>query len=1139
MAFKVTYDGNGNTSGQPPVDNNSYNAGDNVLVLPPQLPWIGIPPLPPNTAVDKLVRANGWFANWNTKLDETGTWFYWPVGGIYFQINSDVTIYAQWYIPDGLHNGGVTTHYQFGYDSVLQKSATNPTGLEPDRTNQLVDACEADYQVISNWFGGMYTLDGVVKLPILVFIANLCCGANASSIVVLKPGSGNSASLRCELVAEVSEYFMHAQNKGWGFVGGAGNEESCGEALSLFLDMQFALLRGFANPYSLVSDYAADSWLNSSLPTSDPNSTRFFDGATNYDYGSRSDYVNSILPWPGNGPGTGCSILFLYYLYHQLGFSIQQIIAAAPGFTNGNLNSTGTLRGVYQNLTGDPGDPFPFFKQLLDVAFPPDALSSVPGSNADDPFPIAKMSFWVDKSTFGKDEVQDVINASGGDWPKAFWLVVEGFSKNSFNALGVALSVSNGPFANLPGISISQNPDIDYENAASPQAPQRIRIPFDIRFSGASLANFPASGSSTYELDAFLTVNGTKVPGSDASTEFELVAGADPYFTNINPTQNNVYYLSQDLRLFAAAPGQNNTPVPGGPLFPNAGNPSSADGYNYIQSLLTWLNMNYNDPFGPDPFTTVIPDQGNALTGDSSVTPNHYNFAVARVRLRGAGERASNVRVFFRLWSTETTDADYETGYSYPSTPDAAGLPASPLVGTDHHTLPFFASGSFSGNTDYGMGGANTRDIQIAMGKDSLWAYFGCFLNLYDSTNVIDGNPVQAWLIGTHHCIVAQIAYDGAPIVTGASPVNSDKLAQRNVQITRSDNPGGAETHRIPQTFDMRPSAVVADAAAYPDELMIDWGAIPLGSVASIYWPQVLAANVIALASRLYSSHTLSLADLNTIQCKITGGVTYVPIPPGGTQNIPGLFTVDLPTTVVTGQEFDIVVRRISSRTAPPPVVIELQMISTPSPDTSSVIKGAKGALAKAGGATAGVLVRPTNTLMPAKTWRYVVGTFQVKIPVVDGNTMLLPEENTLAIMKWRFQQMAPANRWYPVLQRYISYISARVAGLGGSPDAIPPSALGAPGSAAGKPEFPSYTGKICEVIYDCFGDFEGFVLESCCELCSFRACEKSIAELVLLACRERLLVSVYVDPGPRKKIRKIVIRCCGIESLRDPRIQF
>jgi hypothetical protein len=88
---------------------------------------------------------------------------------------------------------------------------------------------------------------------------------------------------------------------------------------------------------------------------------------------------------------------------------------------------------------------------------------------------------------------------------------------------------------------------------------------------------------------------------------------------------------------------------------------------------------------------------------------------------------------------------------------------------------------------------------------------------------------------------------------------------------------------------------------------------IPPGSVAFIYWPQVLASDVLALASKLYTSHALSAADSHTIKCKVTGGVTYVPIPTGAGQNFAGLFTVDLPMTVVTGQEFNIVVRRIGN----------------------------------------------------------------------------------------------------------------------------------------------------------------------------------------------------------------------------------
>src|SRR5262249_53109517 len=154
-------------------------------------------------------------------------------------------------------------------------------------------------------------------------------------------------------------------------------------------------------------------------------------------------------------------------------------------------------------------------------------------------------------------------------------------------------------------------------------------------------------------------------------------------------------------------------------------------------------------------------------------------------------------------------DTDFQVGSTYPSAPDANGLPGSPQVGADHHTIPFFATGNLGGNTDYDAGGVNNRTVQINTG-DRVWAYFGCFLNLYDSGNVLDGQQVQHWLNGTHHCIVAQIAYDDAPIVNSngitVNPENSDKLAQRNLQITLSDNPGPPSTHRIPQTFDIRPS---------------------------------------------------------------------------------------------------------------------------------------------------------------------------------------------------------------------------------------------------------------------------------------------------------------------------------------------
>ena len=180
---------------------------------------------------------------------------------------------------------------------------------------------------------------------------------------------------------------------------------------------------------------------------------------------------------------------------------------------------------------------------------------------------------------------------------------------------------------------------------------------------------------------------------------------------------------------------------------------------------------------------------------------------MARVRLRGTkGSMAEGVKVFFRLWATQTTDTGWNPSDTYLSHTDASGNPLWPLAPAGNHTIPFFATGNTPDFTDpnnpeYGASGVNNQTITIA-GDDPQWAYFGCFLNVYDQSMVVNGVPVTQSLPGTHHCLVAQIAYADAPIENAGgvtiSPENSDQLAQRNLQITASDNPGGAAAHRDP-----------------------------------------------------------------------------------------------------------------------------------------------------------------------------------------------------------------------------------------------------------------------------------------------------------------------------------------------------
>ena len=889
--------------------------------------------------------------------------------------------------------------------------------------------------------------------------------------------------------------------------------DSSGEGLSQYSALQL-FLAGHNDYYNAAGNQIfVQNWLNgdgtTNPGTASPNS-------------ARSDWVNQTFTGAKvggvqvNGDGDpvsfGCALGFIYYLTVQLGFSINEVIA----------NYSGNLASCYHVVTGDSTDPFPGFTSILGHVFPPGQPAVLTGANPDNPFPIAEVEFYAQKNTFGKDETQDIIDHQGGLISSAFWVVIDGLSRQAFQDLGVQVGAFTGAFANLPGVKISVDPaGPEFQNGVDPKSPQRIRIPFDITLSQPIMTHFPASGvSAPLALSTSLTEGGATVSGSNASMEFELIAAGDPYFANLDPAQNNQPYLSQDLRVFAAAPAINSTPFPGGPAFTDD---TVAGAYSYTQALLNYLNGTpaFTNPAGTDPFS-LLPDQQGEGQTDTSVAPfalrsvfppafvNNYNFAIARVRLRGSSGTsgaASNVRVFFRVFASQSPDTDYDPNGTYASQQDAAHQPGAPLPGTSETTLPFFATGNLGVETDYQPGGPNIQTLTIPQGQDDLWWYFGCFLNFYDPNNKIAGQQVQTWLTGTHHCVVAQIAYDDAPIPSGVSPMSWDQLAQRNLQFTVVENPGPAATHRAPQTFDIRPSKMIGTpgvAGLPPDELMIDWGDVPTGSTASIYWPAVAAADVIQLARTWGGAIGLSSSDAHTLTLAVKGGVTYVPIPEAAGQNFAGLLTLELPPGIRTGQEFEVLVRRIAARfgkPVPPPPVLQ----SAPS---RKIVKE-RGPAAEAVAA----IERERPTL-----WRYVVGSFVVRVPVSTGERMRIPEAMTLAIMKWRLAHLSPGNRWAPVLERYIRYCSARLEGIGGDPADVPPSLTWTPPlpgqGGNGRPHERERCGKVAEVLFDCHGEFEGFVLDDCCGRYLVECRERGVGDLVLRACRENLTMCVRFCSG-------------------------
>ncbi|MBV8350591.1 MAG: S8/S53 family peptidase, partial [Mycolicibacterium sp.] len=287
--------------------------------------------------------------------------------------------------------------------------------------------------------------------------------------------------------------------------------------------------------------------------------------------------------------------------------------------------------------------------------------------------------FLDQKPTFGLDEVKA---KSPSTYDQVLWLVLEGYTPDQVTTADLQPQVNA-----VPGIDITVNgPEMELPSQTS--TPQRITFACTISFESWAVAPQPGG--------LFPVASGTDIPvsirstipfggGMTANTTLYLEAGANPYFANYDAANSNVFYRSESLRVFTVTPGYNNPPYNVPPIdgislnVPDSNNFHTGAGYAYIQALLA-------DPSGEDPFVTLLPDQNAALSADSSVrpyTPNpaggapfaNYNFAVARVRLDGTLNESTvkNVRVFFRMFASETSDTDYQPS-TYPSN-SPGGLP--------------------------------------------------------------------------------------------------------------------------------------------------------------------------------------------------------------------------------------------------------------------------------------------------------------------------------------------------------------------------------------------------------------------------------------------------------------------------------
>ncbi|WP_177175471.1 hypothetical protein [Cribrihabitans marinus] len=178
-------------------------------------------------------------------------------------------------------------------------------------------------------------------------------------------------------------------------------------------------------------------------------------------------------------------------------------------------------------------------------------------------------------------------------------------------------------------------------------------------------------------------------------------------------------------------------------------------------------------------------------------------------------------------------------------------------------------------------------------------------------------------------------------------------------------------------------------------------------------------------------------------------------------------------------------------------------------------------------GVTAGDMHRAVLQQIAGRSW-LIMGGIEVRIPVRHSPVFLAAEERKLGVLRAIQAGMEGNDRWWPVFERYVVGIAGRIDGLGGNSGEISPQRdFPRVRDSPGGNKDDGICGKVAELHYDCHGDFEGFVLETCTGRHVFRACARGIETLLHRACASEATISVQTRKDAPKKPLRIVWRCC------------
>ena len=397
-------------------------------------------------------------------------------------------------------------------------------------------------------------------------------------------------------------------------------------------------------------------------------------------------------------------------------------------------------------------------------------------------------------------------------WPVEVEPALYGLIAPPVYAAGLYTDLAHAPVVELrdavtdalvPDVAVDVTSMQPEDPGLHPAIPQRVTCPCRVTFTGqGAFAGLVNPGDFK---DVKLVVTATDRSGNQVTNDtlrVRLQFNPNPYMLD-GPT----HWLSLDTRVFQIQEGVARFGVAAGWTNP----------HTFIQQVIANFRSG-GGTAGGETFDSLPTRPGDRQARVLHVVRRHQHPQLQP----GAGAVAERCRADGSQGHLPLPALGRgERGVQRHARPIALRRPASGCWGAPPRTswrpFPFFSeprvatSASMTTQTDRAQS-VQLRSRPVASEAQS---YFGAYLDInqttlrFPQTYTGDGpfggtlHSIRDLLEDHHQCMVVELVHAGDPTVAGATPGTSDNLAQRNLLIVQTANPGSEVTRTVQHAFNI------------------------------------------------------------------------------------------------------------------------------------------------------------------------------------------------------------------------------------------------------------------------------------------------------------------------------------------------